>query len=81
MEPTFKVDRNTLGLGWWIPSDCQHPDFVEQPRPSSQLATVQLESTHTSGTQTPAHEEFLSTALQEVARMAGSQTLCYGQSP
>jgi hypothetical protein len=63
----LKVDRNTLSLGWWIPSDRQHPDFVEQRGPSSQSATVQIGSTHASETQTPAHEEFLSMALQEVA--------------
>ena len=64
-----------MGLGWWIPSDCQHPEFVEQPRPSSQSATVQFGSTHASGTQTPAHEEFLSAALQEVAQTTGSHPL------
>jgi hypothetical protein len=57
------------------PSDCQHPDFIEQPGPSSQSATVQIGSTHALGTQTPAHEEFLSAALQEVARTTGSHPL------
>ena len=39
------------------------------------MATVQLGSTHTSETQTPAHKEFLSAALQEVARTTGSHPL------
>jgi len=56
-----------LGVGWWIPSDNQHPDFVVQPRPSSQLATAQPESIQASGTQTPAYKEFLSVATHHVA--------------
>jgi hypothetical protein len=39
------------------------------------LATIQLGSTHASGTQTLAYEEFLSTAIQEVAQMTGSHPL------
>ena len=33
--PELRINRNILGVGWWIPSDNQHPDFVAQPRPSS----------------------------------------------
>jgi len=36
---------------------------------------LQLRSTHASGTQTLAHKEFLSTALQEIAWMTDSQPL------
>jgi hypothetical protein len=39
-----------LGVGWWIPSDNQHPDFVAQPGPSSQSALAQPEGVQASGT-------------------------------
>jgi len=65
--PELKIDRDTLGAGWWISSNNQDQEFVVQPRPSSQSAPAQPESTHTSGTQTPAYEEFLSAATHHVA--------------
>jgi hypothetical protein len=61
-----------LGVGWWIPSDNQHPDFVIQPGPSSQSAPAQPESVQASGTQTPAYEEFLSAATHQVAQLSGT---------
>jgi hypothetical protein len=64
-----------LGVGWWIPSDNQHPDSVAQPGPSSQSATVQPESIQASGTQTPAYEEFLSTTTHHVAQISGTHPL------
>jgi len=59
-----------LGIGWWIPSDTQHPDFVAQPEPSSQSAPAQPESIQASGTQTTAYEEFLSTATHLVTQIS-----------
>jgi hypothetical protein len=64
-----------LGVGWWIPSDNQHPDFVAQPGPSSQSATAQPESVQASGTQTPAYKEFLSAATHHVAQISGTLPL------
>jgi len=64
-----------LGIGWWIPSDNQHPEFVAQPGPSSQLATAQPESIQALGTQTPAYEEFLSAATHHVAQISGTLPL------
>jgi hypothetical protein len=66
--PNLRVDRNTLGTGWWIPSDNQHPGFVEQPGPSSQSDIAQPESVQASGTQTPAYEEFLSAATHHIVQ-------------
>jgi len=57
-----------LGTGWWIPSDNQHPEFVEQPGPSSQSDLAQPESVQASGTQTPAYKEFLSAATHHVVQ-------------
>jgi hypothetical protein len=57
-----------LGTGWWIPSDNQHPEFVEQPGPSSQSDIAQPESIQASGTQTLAYEEFLSAATHHVVQ-------------
>jgi hypothetical protein len=64
-----------LGVGWWIPSDNQHPELVAQPGPSSQSATAQPESIQASGTQTPAYEEFLSAAIHHVAQFSGTLPL------
>jgi len=61
-----------LGIGWWIPSDNQHPEFVAQPGPSSQSATAQPESIRASGTQTLAYKEFLSTATHHITQLSSS---------
>jgi hypothetical protein len=64
-----------LGIGWWIPSDNQQPDFVAQPGPSSQSAPAQPESIQASGTQTTAYEEFLSAATHLVTQIRGTLPL------
>jgi hypothetical protein len=64
-----------LGVGWWILSDNQHPDFVAQPGPSSQSATAQPESVQASGTQTPAYEEFLSAPTHHITKISGTLPL------
>jgi hypothetical protein len=68
-SPELRIDRNTLGVGWWIPSDNQHPEFVTQPGPSSQSAIAQPESVQASGTQTPAYKEFLSATTHHVVQI------------
>ena len=72
----IKVENN-VGLGWWKPTDPQHPNYTipEQPRPSSQSALAQPESAYTLGHKTLVHEEFLAGALHQVAFLKEKQTL------
>jgi hypothetical protein len=66
--------QNKYKLGYWCPTNPDHSEYIVASRktgPSSQSAITRMESTHTStlGTQTPAHEGFLSATVSSVAKI------------
>ena len=62
-----------MGLGWWHLADTQHPNFIEQPRPSSQSATIQ--SPEPISRTTSQYKEFAAGALHYVATLQGPHPL------
>ena len=65
-----------MGLGWWHITNTQHPDFIEQPGPSSQSAPVQsAASSHPVSRTTSQYEEFAAGALHHIATLQGSHPL------
>jgi hypothetical protein len=75
---TRKVERHQDSLGWWNITDSQHPNFVDQPGPSSQSAFDQptlAPAPQITRTTSEPHEEFIAGALHHIATLQGTHPL------